>query len=291
MKQFRSSFTILELIIVMTITGILVGSTFQMFINIYKSYYEIYVMHSLDLDLLNASMMIVKNIENRVKGSLIDSNKTDFQVISGKYISDKNQTLQWIGIAQDSYLGTWKNSKSRVVANWNGFLDLNKNHNQTTIILNNLTNIPQAEDIIYNLSKSKVNISDKTSSLPAIFFKGGLDNSKTGFGWQNGESNNAFIGYFSNNSFITLGKFNKIYEQYFFSWTAYGLKVEDDRNLSLYWNYRPWNGETLEQHGEKITLLENVTEFRYGSNGTSILVEICIKDFSDITFCRENIIY
>lgn len=305
MKKARLSFTILELVIVMTITGIIVGSTFQMFMNIYISYSNIYLMNSLDMKLLNSSMKVVKYIENRVRGSLIDSNQTDFNPLSGNYLLDRNQSLQWVGIASDTYLGSWKSSENQIISNWSGFVDLNLNHNNKTIYLDK-TDFSQAEEIIYNLSKGEVNISNPNSSNPAIFFKGGMGNSKNGFGWKesiNGDLNSseyAFIGYFSDNKFLSsnqvIGFENsvkelKIYEQYYLSWSAYGLKVETDNNLSLYWNYRPWNGENMEKDGEKITLLQDVTTFKYGSNGSSITLEICIKSIDEIVFCRESLIY
>ena len=308
----------------MTIAGIMIGSTFQMLMNIYKSYSYMYDMNSLDLELSNASMKIVKYLDNRVAGSVIDSNDTNITILSGNYNLDNNRTIQWIGKAFDSYNGTWNSSKKRIISNWSGVIDLNKEHNKTLLYIDSNislglgvsgfdTNISQAREIIYLLSDTKVDIFDSSSnSPPAIFFKGGTGNSIDGFGWkysilkEKNSSKYAFIGYFdeniSDNRFLSINQTKgfeqnvkdlQLYEQYNLSWTAYGLKVEEDRNLSLYYNYRPWNGENMEKNGTKITLLRNVTKFNYGSNGSTIRLEICIKDDKnqDIVFCRESLIY
>jgi len=325
---FRKSFTILELVVVMTITGVMIGSTFQMFMNIYQSYSYLYEMNSLDFELSNASMKIVRYLENRAYDSVIDSNDTNFTVLSSNYILDKNSTLQWVGKALDTYNGTWNSSKSRVIPNWSGFLDLTKNHNTTTLYTDSNssrsgifefdTDISQAEDIIFNLSDGDVNISKSGSNfLPAIFFRGGTSNDRGCFGWEEsilGDTNSsecAFIGHFeansSDNIFKSKDQVNgfgnnvkdlKIYEQYLFSWTAYGLKVEysnttKSRNLYFYYNYRPWNGDNMEDNGTRTILLRNVTKFKYSSNGSTLILEICIKDknSNEIVFCRESIVY
>ena len=308
----KKSFTILELVMVMTITGIVAGSTFQMFMNIYQSYSYIHDIHSLDLELSNASIQIVKYLENREYNSVIDSNETNFTVLSGIYARDRNETLQWVGKAFDTYNGTWSNSKSRIIPNWSGFLDLctTKENNKTLLTLDN-TDISQAQEIIYLLSNKKVNISDQNSSLPAIFFKGGTANEKDCFGWGNSSNSSkcAFVGYFSDNKFLSSNQTSgtngfgekvfdlRIYEQYILSWTAYGLKVVKNKStknndLYFYYNYRPWNGETIKD-ATKIILLQNVTLFKYSSNGSSIILEICIKDKNknDIEFCREILAY
>ena len=298
----RKAFTLLELVITITITGIIAGSTFQMFMNIYKSYSDIYIMNSLDSKLTNVSMQILKYLEHRIVGSLIDSNSSGYFIVSKiKMNKERNQTLQWIEKAFDSYSGTWNNNISKIQPNWSGFLDLTKEHNYTTLFLDD-ANISQAEEIIYLLSDKSVSISDSTKNFSAIFFKGGITNSLDCFGWNNEKSTCGFVGYFEKNNskynFLSSNQIDgftpeHIYEQFSLSWTAYGLQVETDKNLSLYYNYRPWNGETI-QDGKRITLLENVSKFAYKSNGATVSLEICITNTNkndDIEFCRKNIIY
>jgi Tfp pilus assembly protein PilE len=307
----RKSFTLLELVITMTVTGIIVGSTFQIFMNIYKSYSEIYVMNSIDSQLSNTSMIIVKYLENRVVGSVIDSNDLNFTILSGAILRN-NQTLQWIEKAFDSYQGTWSSEKNYTAPNWSGFLDLTKDHNTTLIYLDE-ANISEANNTIIQLSQKKLVkiFENNISNNPAIFFKGGISASRDCFGWQksildeNNYSKCAFIGYFAKNGdkyryysqnqtkgFGETVEDLQVFEQLYFSWTAYALKVEDDKNLSLYYNYRPWNGDKYSD-GVKITLLQNVSKFEYSSNGGTIMFQLCVKNKKDgdITLCRDNIVY
>jgi prepilin-type N-terminal cleavage/methylation domain-containing protein len=299
----RKAFTLLELVVTITITGIIAGSTFQMFMNIYKSYNDIYIMNSLDSKLTNVSMQILKYLENRVLGSLVDSNSSGHFIISKtKMNKERNQTLEWIEKAFDTYSGTWNNNLNIIQPNWSGFLDLTKEHNKTILFLDD-GNISQAEKIIYLISDKSINIFDSQKDFSAIFFKGGITNSIDCFSWETAKSNCGFVGYFDKNgseyNFLSSNQTKGfepkyIYEQFALSWTAYGLKVED-RNLSIYYNYRPWNGENI-QNGTKITLLENISKFEYKSNGATVSLEICIESVSNnpndtVEFCRKNIIY
>lgn len=321
----KKSFTILELVVVMTITGILVGSTSKMIFNIYSSYSFIRDINSIDSGLSNVAMQIEKILENRVYGSAIDKNGADFEDLKydgGDYELNKNDgdSLQWISSAFDSYSGVWNPEKSKIISEWSGFLDLSLNHKKDRLFLDD-TNISQANETIYYLSNKKIDIFEGNSS--ALFFKGQMLNyDRNGFGWkesilnENDKSNTAFIGHFEKNSSdenISFKCFSddgfryrvardsfgdiRIYEQYVLSWTAYGLKIESDDNLSLYYNYRPWNGENMERDGTKITLLENVTEFKYFTKSSAINIKICAENKSstslddNVSFCREFFVY
>lgn len=314
----RPSFSLLELVVVITVTGIIMGSTFQLLFNIYGSYRYIRDMSYLDIELSNASMEIIKLMENRIIGSTIESNETNFSMISGDFFYDHNQNIQWIGRAYDSYLGSWSEKNGTNQPNWSGFLDLSLDHTDEILYLDD-TNISVGEEMIYLLSNGEVNISDPTSSSPpAIFFKGVNDPNRDGFGWKEsilGDSNAseyAYIGYFDRNSSeqnlpfksMSSTKFSdnvsplKIVEQYYLSWTAYGLQKEregDQENLYLYYNYRPWNGEEMSATGSRTLLLENVTEFFYSATGTTFKIHICISNgvdgIDEVIFCRDSLVY
>ena len=200
---------------------------------------------------------------------------------------------------------------------WSGLLDLSLDHTDNILYLND-TNISISEGIIFNYSNGEVNISDaNSSSPPALFFKTMNDPNRNGFGWKNSILSEegreyVYIGYFDkNNSDENLTframpskKFSdnvsplKIAEQYYLSWTAYGLRVENeggDKKLYLYYNYRPWNGEEMVKDGQKTLLLNNVTQFFYSATGTTFKFHICVSNGVEgedrVVFCRDSLVY
>jgi hypothetical protein len=332
----RKSFSLLELVITITVVGLIVGSTSQLMFNIYNSYQYIRDMNWLDKKISNTSFQIVKYLENRIEGSeissvednisTIDVNETNFTIIS-QALASEDDTLQWISRAFDSYNGAWRNDLNSTVSIWNGFIDLSKEHNKTDFIISSKKdmNISLLEDIIFTLSNGDVNISDKNSKPIGIYFKnakrGSNSENRDKFGWKysifkenRGDGNFSkaiFRGYFreedpyiyftSSNEDGTLSTFADereeviIYEQYILTWTAYGLELENG-NLYLYYNYRPWNGEEMKKDGEKILLLDNVTEFRYTSTGATIRIQLCASngvsaEEDQIIFCRDSLVY
>ena len=92
-----------------------------------------------------------------------------------------------------------------------------------------------------------------------------------------------------------------ICEQYLLAWTAYAIVPEGDVNntkdfnLTLRYNYQPWNGENYADDGTSVLLAEHVSTFRAMQVGNSIRIKVCIQD-GNITgtpygFCKEMVIY
>ncbi len=313
----KRAFTLLEMVVVITITAIIIAPTFQLLTNLYNSYRYMRDINYLDGELTTASLIIEKLIEQRVVGSIIESNETNFSMISGKFFFNHNQTIQWIGRAYDSFLGGWDSDRGENVPAWSGFLDLSLNHTDTILDLDD-SNISIAKEIIYYLSNGKIDITDPNSpSPPALFFKTMNDPNRNGYGWKNSILNEegreyAYIGYFDRNSSdgnltfraMPSHKFSDnvspliIVEQYFLSWTAYGIEFINENGkerLYLYYNYRPWNGEKMEENGTKTLLLDNIEEYFYSATGTTFKFRICISNGlegdSKIVFCREFLVY
>ena len=306
MNSIKNGFTLLELLITIVVTGIVFGTTFQIFFNIYDSYSYMARINKLDATLTNATIQLTNLLEQRVKKSLIDSNSSDFSSLD---LTERNQTLQWVSKAFDSFIGVFDETKGIVAPTWSGVIDLSLDHNKTTLFMTK-TDINSARDIILNLSNNKVDIFDDNGLFPALFFKGNTNWNRNCFGWEEsilGEENSsvcAYAGYFENNGSVLFHSRDQIngfqadvddvnvYENYQLSWTAFGLKRENN-NLYLYYNYRPWNGENMEKNGTKILFLQNVSEFNYSSSGATIKINICVQDENDhtINFCRQVITY
>ncbi len=310
MSKFRPSFTLLEVVVTITVTAIIMGSTFNLLMNIYNSYRDMRDLRSVDEVVSTASLQLIKYLEHRIDGSKIESNGTTFKLIYESDLLSGDTSLQWISRGFDSFNGVWSNDLNAVVPTWSGFLDLSLEHNRSILFLDE-TNITGAKEIIWNLSNGEVNIFNATiSSSPVLFFKGNLYPSNDGFGWKSIEGNLsgkkfAYLGSFNENNYTSFGEFNdtitedsvlRVYEQYLLSWTAYGVKLEGS-DLYLYYNYRPWNGDVMESDGTKILLLKNVTYFNYktlDASGSTIQIRVCASediDRNETIFCRDSSIF
>ncbi len=319
----KKAFSILELIVAMTITGIIMGSTLQLLTNIYKSYRYARDINELDQEVSNVSVQIVKYLENRVEGSEIHQfGDKNFSVLSS-FTFFQSGNLQWISREFDGYTGVWNSNNNIVAPVYSGVLDLSVQNNKAVLFLDNTneSNLSALQEIIYANSNDKLDISNcKTKgNCSALLFKWRSANDFNGFGWRcgiNKEATNAqtclennmsisvFVGEFNiTNSKVVLNSIlndfktghldGKFYEQYVISDTAIGLKLEN-QDLYLYKNYRPWNGDDISQ-GDKNLLLKNVTDFSYKSNSGLIEFKLCasngLTNNDEIIFCRENLVY
>jgi len=86
-------------------------------------------------------------------------------------------------------------------------------------------------------------------------------------------------------------------ERYKLAWSAYAIvpekNAENDYNLSLYYNYQPWNKEKYTD-GEKSLLMTNVSVFKFTENGGVIQLKLCafekIGASDKISSCKEKAI-
>jgi hypothetical protein len=84
----------------------------------------------------------------------------------------------------------------------------------------------------------------------------------------------------------------EIGERYYLTYTAYGIRLTPNGTLQLFWNFRPWNGETVFT-GQALTLMENATSFEYWneSQGTMLRFRVCLGgERSDAVVCKEGVV-
>lgn len=303
----KSAFTLIEMIIVITAVGIL--SVFGS--NIYFNTYENYLMTSSINKIQNRTELALEQIknrlQNRIKNSVIayDYNGTAPGLDGYVPLSQAGieyDVLEWVGYDYDSYLG----GNSVTSPDWSGFVDIDNSVALGRVESpgSNFTNLAAS---ISRLSDSRVNFN--TTAAPNViitFFDqpGGARD----FGWQNaGTVNNEVhpVARFSNTQLSRAGGWSGqlIKEQYQLSWTAYAL-VPDKPNkgdLTLYYNYQPWNGETYRDAGVESSLLaENISAFRFRQDGTAMQVQLCLDDNNltrnltgreGFAFCKEITIF
>lgn len=283
MKLFytRKAFTMIELIFVIVIMGILGKFGTEFLAQAYKSFIFSKINHDLQVRSESAIEIITKRLEHRIKQSVISRN-TDagtYNSVDNAALSDDNATvLEWIATDIEGFRGT-------SLPLWSGIIDLNSSSSTrlispgTTVDLNNtaiyfinsyLTSNPWGYDGVIN---------DQNQTLHPI--QSGANPNEI---WPNGGS---FSG-------------QEVFEYYKLARTAYAVELGDYNdtskigNLYLYYNYRPWDGQTYAANGTRVLLAENINTFRFRAAGSLIKIQVCAK--SDLTneeyaLCKEKTIY
>ena len=183
----------------------------------------------------------------------------------------------------------WNDDKKRVYPAYSSIIDVQHSSDKNIATVDD--NLSQIEDIVKAITDQNDIF---TNHIEALYFvyanSSGTVQERF---WKNPSSLFAIDSVEDKN--ITLNtKPDEISDKFYLTYTAYGLQVDDkhqDHNLTLFWNFRPWNNETV-SNGEKITLIQNVTEFKMWSEGGGgvIRLELCVTDESSITvFCKEAV--
>jgi hypothetical protein len=222
--------------------------------------------------------------------------------------------IEWFGYDYDSYIGDGNGSYS--IPGWSGLVDVDSAQTGSTAPLQRFimpgSKLSYARNVIISLSDNRVN-NNNTNRLPILYTKCHHDSNLSKLGYDIGSG--LPVTTFDNNTTIKVsfglldnttlslrddkGK-RDICEQYYLAWSAYAIVPEgnnsNDFNLTLRYNYQPWNGEDYNSTTtSKQLLAEHVSTFRAMQVGDSIRVKVCIND-GNITgipygFCKEKAIY
>jgi len=293
----RHAFTMIELIFVIVIMGI-IGKFGTEFL---AQAYESFIFSKINNDLQERSSssieFISKRLEHRIKQSLIARNPTTgtYNFLSNVGLTDDNATiLEWIATDIEGFKGT-------TTPLWSGILDLNASNSNRLISLG--TNTGTANAQIVNLSNGTADINDT-----AIYFLTTLPTPTNPWGYtgaivdQNETLHPIRSGANANELWPKASNFagKEAFEFYKLTWTAYAVELGDYNdtthigNLYLYYNYRPWNGETYAANGTKVLLAENINTFRYRAAGSLVKIQICAKSpltGEEYALCKEKTIY
>lgn len=309
----KKAFTYIELVFVIVVLGILsIGGT-DMFLHIYNTYFESRTFNDMQAKTQLALDQISNRLTHRVKSSLIVYRKdtTTFQSLESSTDLNTNQAyrLEWIGIDNDSFRGmsTDATSPNYTVPGWSGFIDLDSSNG--TQLSSPGGNTAAAAAIIASLSDGDVNLTTNlvTASHPAMIFPDAQGFVQQ-YGWYNSgdislahpvrsDNNNTFkpqiVGGFT-------GVANEVYEQYQLAFSAYALEYDPTtRNITLYYNYQPWEGETADLNANSTLFLENVSKFIFKSVGSILKIQLCVNraDHQELSsgeqfsLCKERAIF
>ncbi len=308
MKKMHPAFSLIEVIFVLVILGIVASISSQIIVQVYENYVTQKALYNVNTKTELASTQIVNRLSHVIDETTIvkDPNYTTYTKADESVswvrmkdipADDNNFTIvEWIGYDNDSFA-------AGATPYWTGLSDYESATRQSFQTPG--SQLTQAQTIIQNLSEGKVNL---TSSYPAaVIFQQQNNLYRTGAEYDPAcmgliETNQtACIFRVSLNSDDNLSfednKTKIVTERYKLSWSAYALVPEEnepnDYNLSLYYNYQPWNQESYKD-GQKELLIPHISVFKFTENGGVIQLKLCAtqqigEDFN-ISSCKEKAI-
>lgn len=292
----KSAFTLLELIFVIVIIGILSKFGIELLFQAYKNFIFSSVNNALQSNSAAAVETIASRLQYRIKDSVI-AREADGTVNALSGYTDGTATiLEWVGSDIDGFRGD-------SLPMWSGIIDLNSS--TATTLVSPGTNTGALNTLIEVLSNGGSDINDS-----ALYFIGSDSDIKTGYGWdgnltaintQNGAMHpihsvsgqpTQFVpidGAGANSTFAG----TDVYEYYQLAWSAYAVvHTPADGNLTLYYDYRPWQGDGYAD-GKAVVLMENVDTFRFRAVGSIVKIQVCVKTdlMGDYSLCKEKTIF
>jgi len=304
LKFQKRAYTMIELILVIIVLGIVASIGAEIIVKLYDNYIKTRSINRLQAQTELVLDQIVKRLSFRIKGSVIarDINNINFSTnyVTLSDANDSYQVLEWIEKDNDSFRGVSK-------PGWSGFVDLDSNDTNRSQIKTSGSELNTTSDIIKALSNNRVVLDGSIpgKKRPAIIFKGSSDYNVTKYGWNgtrglytyrvdyNNGTNNILHLIDSNSTYPS-----EIYEQYDLAWSAYAIVPEgtnNDFNLTLHYNYQPWEGEKYSDVNGSV-LVEHASTFRFIQIGNTIRIKLCIHDDNrsgnfDFSFCKERVIF
>ena len=287
----RKAFTLIELIFVIIIFGILSSFGAELLYKVYENYVYSNTFNRLE----NQSEVAVKQIANRlqyrIKDSTISRNVLGGTVepiggTSAATLGDEN-VLEWIGMDIDGWRG-----RSSTTPDWSGFIDIDSIATTTTQL---------------HTPATKTDAVSGASGDRAIFFIGSnVDLNSNAFGWtgpvvgQTGAMHP--IRNITTNDVIrpkgaTTFAGQDVYEYYQLSKSAYAVELNaTTNNLTMYYNYQPWLGESAGNNGSSELIMENVSSFKFTSMGDILVIQVCVSDnnvtgVGEYAVCKEKVVF
>ena len=299
MYKVSRAFTMIELIFVIVVMGILSKFGVEFLAQAYNNFIFSKINNSLQSKSVSALEGIASRLQFRIKDSVIArKDTTTFQALGGSTLGKDATILEWVGMDVDGLRGDSNST-------WGGVIDLD-NSNATTLKAPG-SDLNATNSVIDALSYGNSGINDA-----AIYFVGS-DSNINKYGWTSTGSGAAALS--EHNSSVmhpisaNVNDFNSsiagvdfsgtdIYEYYKLAWTAYAVSLKDG-NLTLHYDYQPWNGDSylLQSDGttptKNVLLMQDVDTFRFKSIGSVVKIQICVNSniVEDYSLCKEKTIY
>jgi len=308
----RAAFTFIELVFVLVVMAIIAKFGVEFMAQAYKDYIYQHINNTL-ADRSSAAVEFIANrLKYRVKDSVIVRHNTTgvFRALEGENNLPGYDVLEWIGYDIEGFRGN-----SAAAPLWSGLIDKEYAHATPipTDIYSPGTNTANVSALISALSNGGSDINDS-----AIYIMSSDSDVYTDYGWngtaitdQNHTMHpiNSVSGdptkFVSANaqSFAALNDALKD-ARYKLAWSAYAVVYTPgnnfDGNLTLYYDYQPWNGESY-TNGKSTLIMEHVSAFRKRQSFHVIKIQVCTKsefaaqatasDMEKYSVCKEKTIY
>ena len=299
-------FTLVEMIMVIVILGILSAGTFVSLKHLYLRVAKSKALSELSLE----SQIIVNQISSllyeRVPSSVIGYDDVSGNFESIYSLNSTYHILEWIGVGIESF-------KKR---DYSGFVDLDDSNATNFTLVSPDTNIA----LLASSTQKKFDITNNVfnDDIVSLVFAGTFDDGSIAyssefnstFGWHGNSANRVFgIDNSSNGKNIVLKtKPNEIYEKYYIVDSAYAIARGEDINcrsdanetntLYLFYNYRPWKGETFCNDGNVTTLSNEVSGFEIDLLNGSIFFNLTMQrnvpkrsNENSVTISKQKVVF
>ena len=270
--MIKKAFTLIELILVIVILAILslIGS--NIYTNVYKNYLTSKIVDEVEDKTQLALDQIASRLSDRVKQATIGRkslNPNDIVLVYDSRLQQDHDILEWIGQSTQSRNLAGANVDSSI--GWSGFLDMGIYENDRRILIGG--RLSAAINVINSISRGQ-------SQNLAMIFQGISTTKEVGYGFRGENPNKIMVFNMPNNGArITLARDymgGEISDRYQIAHSAYAI-VPENGNLYLYYDYRPWTGQTY-RNGIKSLLVENVTLFRFrGFSASGMDLKLCVN--------------
>lgn len=299
----------IEVIFVLVILGIVASISSQIIVQVYQNYITQKALYNINTKTELISTQIVNRLSHVIDGTTIvkdplhppysAATKGNNWVKMEDIAVDDNFTMvEWIGYDNDSFA-------AGATPYWSGVANYETASRDSFDTPG--STLSSVQTIMNSLSGGKV---DLTSAKPAaVLFIQKSNRYKKGAGGEYDPTcmglidptQRACIFRVSMNSDTNLSfednKTKIVTERYKLAWSAYALVPEEntpnDYNLSLYYNYQPWNGEVYTD-GEKRLMIPHVSVFKFTENGGVIQLKLCatenIGEDYNLSSCKEKAI-
>ncbi len=299
----KRAFTLIEIVMVIVVLGVVAMIGTDVIAHMYEGYIKTKVVNKLQIRTTQVLDLISKRLSYRIKDSAVASiGGTSYKKLSNNDINETYDVLEWIGYDNEGMIGEWDSLKKHF-SGWNGFVDVDNPSTNKSQIVSSGSRFDFANDSIKTLSNGS-----KTLSTSAIIFKCSNNMEPKSYGFDGGTGSNVYrinkVPSHERLTFVnTAGK--DICEQYYVVWSAYALvpegvttfvqngKTVSDFNLTLKYDYQPWEGETYKSKSTKSEVLaEHVSTFRFIQTGHTVRFKLCMRDpQTKYGFCKEKAVY
>lgn len=300
MKKTKSAFTILELIFAIVLLGIIGTMSADIISRTYDNYNHQNDVANLQSKSKQTLDQIINYLNESIDGSIAKfdgANYIDIDTITTFDDINNSNYFVWIQKDTESLRGIWDEGKQRIFPGYSGLANIIDSNNTFVVTSPNdcdLSFINQIQQDITSIT-DPLNGTNPTPRAALYFVYGNAAGTTESRFWKAPTSSLFPITSISSNIITLQNKPDEISEHFYLTYSAYGLHLQNNGELRLVWNFRPWNNESV-ANGESLLLMQDVVSFNFWSEseGTIIRFKVCLStSFNDTSapiFCKEAMV-